>query len=153
GDEPFAACTADLHPETRDTAHSALFVMREDPFYQWMPRCEEVDGLFLDSLLAIERARVARAAGDTRKTIDQRSAADLDGGDMMAARALDGEPEPRTGSHHDLFVERIEIRGHAGEDPCGHVRKIRVAMQLLIRSFADACARGLGFGDEFVELR
>ncbi len=70
---------------------------------------------------------------------------------MATSRSLDREPEPGAGADHNFFVERVELRGNAGEDSGGHVRAIRGAMQLLIRGLADARARRMRVGDQLVQ--
>ena len=50
---------------------------------------EEVDRLVLDRLLAVERADVARPAGDAGQAVDQRLVAELDREDPLASRVLD----------------------------------------------------------------
>ena len=50
---------ADLNLEPGDTAEVALFEVGKDPFYERMPGGEEVDGLLLHRLLAVERADIA----------------------------------------------------------------------------------------------
>src|SRR5262245_587396 len=116
-----------------------------------MPGSKEVDGLSLDRLLAVERAEKAAPARNARQTIDQRLAADFNRERPMASRAFDGESEPGTGPDHDVFVEGVEFRGDAREKCRGHVRSIGIAMELLIRGFADAGARRVGVADQFVE--
>ena len=78
GHEPLAALPADLDLEPRDPAQGALFVVGKDPLDERMPGGEEVEGLVLDGLLAIERADVARPAGNARQAVDQRLVAELD---------------------------------------------------------------------------
>ena len=113
-----------------------------------MPGGEEIDGLVFHCLFAIERADVARPAGDSRQTVDQRPVAELDREDPVASRALDGEPQADACRDHDLLVERVELRGDAREDACGHVGSVRVAMELLVGRFADARARRVGVADQ-----
>ncbi len=96
-------------------------------------------------------ADIARPAGDPRQTVDLRLVAELDRENPVAARALDGEPQADAGRDHHLLVERVELRGYAREDACGHVCSVRVAMKLLVRRFADARARRVGFADQCFE--
>src|SRR5688572_25009732 len=151
GHEPFSAFAADLELEPCDTAHRALVVMGKDPFYQRMPGGEEVDGFFLDRLLAVERADVARSAGDARKTVNQRPAANLNREDPMASRTLDGEPQADACRDHHFLVECVELFGDARQDAGRHVSPVRVAMKLLVRRLANARPRRVGFADQFVE--
>ena len=57
-------------------------------------------------------------------------------------------PRPMHAVTTTSLVERVELRGHAREDAGGHLRSIGVAMELLVRRFADARARRVRFADE-----
>ena len=69
--------------------------MRQQSFDQRVTRREEVDGLVLDRVLAIERADEGRPAGDAGQAVDERLVAELDGVGAPAAHLLDAEAKPR----------------------------------------------------------
>ena len=48
----------------------------------------------------------------------------------------------------DLLIECVEFRGHARKEAGGHLRAVRVAMELLVRGFANPRARRVRLAGE-----
>ena len=151
GDEPVTGFMTDVHLEPHDSANRAVFVVGEDAFNQRMARREKVDGLVLDRFLTVERADIARARRNPGQGVHECAIADLDREHAVRPRLRDGEPEANRRRDDHFLVELIEFRREAAQNRRGHSRAIGVAMQLLIRGFANASAARMGFGNQRVE--
>src|SRR5688500_15711584 len=92
GHESLASFPSDCDLEPRNAAQGAVLEVGDDPLDERVPGGKKVEGLFLECLLAVERADVARPTGYAWQTVDQRPVPQLDREDPAAARALDGEP-------------------------------------------------------------
>src|SRR2546425_4706053 len=64
GHESLTPLLANCDLEPCDSAQGALLEVGKDPLHEWMPGGEKVEGLFLQCLFAVERADVARPAGN-----------------------------------------------------------------------------------------
>ena len=81
--------------EARDAPFRILLEVGEQPFDERVAGREEVDGLVLDRVLAIERADEGRPARDAGQAVDERLVAELDRVGAPAAHLLDAKAKPR----------------------------------------------------------
>src|SRR5687768_12072585 len=106
--------------------------MREQPLHERVPGREEVDGLVLDRLLAIEGADHRRSCRHTREAVDDRLVSELNPVGSWAAHLLDLKAETLGGVGDDALDECVEVRRNAREDSRTKFRAIRIAMELVI---------------------
>ena len=62
------------------------------------------------------------------------------------------ESQPDRRRDHHFLVERVQLLRHARQNAGRHLRSIRIAVQLLIRRFANPRACRLGLADQRVEI-
>ena len=109
--------------------------------------------LVLDGLLAVERADEARPAGDAGQAVDERPVAELDR-EVRAGRA-GARPRIPGRCRRDHGTSSLSASSSAGTRarmPAASSGPVGVAMQLLVRGFADARARAHGgLADQGVE--
>ena len=125
--------------------------MGKNTLDEWMTRRKEVDAFILHGFFAVECPHVARSRRHTRQPINQRSVAEFDREHPVTARMRDGEAQTDRCRDDHLLVELVELFRDARENAGPHLRPVRIAVELLVRGFADARARLVRFGDEGAE--
>ena len=147
------ASRGNAHLEPRDASLPILLEMRQESFDERMPRCEEIDALVLDRVLAIERADEGRPARDAGQAVDDRLVSEFDGVGAPAAHLLDAKAKPRSGVEDELFDECVEVLRDAAENRRTECGAIGIAVQLLVRGLVNPRPRRLCGGEELLELR